>query len=126
MSFIDIWNWIIGKEQVLEEVKPLVADGEAIVADMESLIADLKSSNFSGSIAEAMQIANDAKVFADEVSKVITELQTKNNTPANFRGTGSGPVDKKSKVHNMPHNMPHNIQNNTPAPTTGSSSNQSK
>jgi hypothetical protein len=69
-----IWDWIIGKVHVIDELKPVISEGEAIVADLQELIKDIKSGNLSESADDAKAITQDLADFAAAVEKIVADL----------------------------------------------------
>ena len=69
-----IWDWIIGKVHVIDELKPVISEGEAIVADLQELIKDIKSGNLIESADDAKAITQDLADFAAAVEKIVADL----------------------------------------------------
>ena len=80
---MNIWNWIKGEVNSIDELKPVIVNGETILADFTKIIKDLKTGNVQGSIVDVKQISTDIAAFATQVEVVINSLQTngQNNTP---------------------------------------------
>jgi hypothetical protein len=73
---MSIWNWITGNASVLEEVRPLVVNGEAILADLKEIIADLKNKRFDEVVDGTKKAAADLATFSAEVEKIVNLLKT--------------------------------------------------
>ena len=74
------WNWIVGEVTSIDELKPVVADGEVVIAALEKVIADIKAGNIATTVDDVKQIALDVAAFATEVETVIAALPS---APAN-------------------------------------------
>ncbi len=72
---MSVWSWIKGKAQVVEQVKPVVKEGEDIVKDLMEIIADIKAGRYTEVVTDTKQIALDVAEFAAEVEKIMNKLQ---------------------------------------------------
>ena len=73
------WNWLKSAlglvPAVIDDVVPVVADGEAIVVALTKVVSDLKSSNFTSVIADSQVVVTAVQTFAKEVGTVVTQVQ---------------------------------------------------
>lgn len=72
---MSIWSWITGKVVAVEEVQPVIKEGEDIVKDLMEIISDLKGKRFGEVVGDTKQIAKDVAEFAAEVEKIIGMLK---------------------------------------------------
>jgi hypothetical protein len=77
MSWI---NWILSffwkAPVVLDEVKPLIKEGEEILQDLSDIVKNLRDSNYFGAVAEGQSLVNNVQEFVAELEKVVEKLRS--------------------------------------------------
>ncbi len=77
----NIWNWILGfffkAPVILDEIKPVVKEGEDIIVDLSKIVADLKAKNYVSVVFESQTLVKDVQEFVVVLQKVVADLKAK-------------------------------------------------
>lgn len=76
-------NWLLSffwkAPVVIEELKPVIAEGEDILQDLSDIIRNLKDSNYIGVVTESQSLVKNVQEFVDVLQKVVEKLKEENN-----------------------------------------------
>ena len=74
-----LWSWLVSlftnAPVVINELKPVVTEGEALVVDLTKVVSDLKTNNLFSVVADAQAVLADAKQFVADVEVIVQQLQ---------------------------------------------------
>jgi len=84
--FTNFVNWLVSffvaAPAVIEELQPVVTEGEALVTDLSDVVKDLKANNLASVVTDAQAVLNDAKKFVADVEVVVNQLKQKQQPKA--------------------------------------------